>query len=552
MDLGCPPRYELFQRIADQILPGHFEWHDWTRRTLTPLVEGRWAALAGCSNSAKTFNVAGFATMWWLCAPTISSVTFVSTSIKSLRRRGWAEIQRIFSKLKQRNGGDNGNFVDSRMMWQANKGDDKHAIIGKAVEEGPVHKVADDIKGVHTRRQMVIIDEATAVPEAIFDACYNLYSYPEEFILVVIGNPRSKLDQMGKFMEPMNGWTSVSVEDDEWETKNQLNGKPALVVRYDAEKSPNVVEGRVVSKHLPKKEQVQIAKLNGESPLYWSNMRGYPPPDGLSKTVFSETLLTSRHADGTLIFTGQDFRIIGAFDTSRGGDRPTLRFAKYGRIVGDKYGIQAYPPIVIPVNAASSNPIAYQLVEQVRRQCEAFQVNGVPHPCSPDDLGVDATGGGADQADIFNRLWSFNILRIQFGGAPSEDSCSLEDVRPASEVYRNKRAEMYFRAKDAVDHEQMKGVDKETARELCNIQFDDLKKLIILESKEDYKKRNNGLSPDLSDSFVMLVEVARRKGFQLAPKGETAIHSTQFDEIISKTQQVFQETYSTEEIEELV
>jgi len=39
-----------------------------------------------------------------------------------------------------------GNFVDSRMMWQATKGDDKHAIMGIAVEEGETTKVADNIK----------------------------------------------------------------------------------------------------------------------------------------------------------------------------------------------------------------------------------------------------------------------------------------------------------------------------------------------------------------------------------------------------------------------
>jgi hypothetical protein len=529
---------ELFRMIAGAVMPGHFEWHEWTNRALEPLCRADWAVMAGCAGSAKTFNVTSFACLWWLCDPEESSVTFVSTSIKSLRRRTWAEVQKIHSTI---NLVDTGNFVDSRILWQWNKGDDKHAIIGKAVEEGPVYKVADDIKGVHTRRQMVVIEEATSVPEAIYDGCSNLYSYPEEFILVVNGNPRSKLDPMGRMMEPQGGWTTVNADTDEWETKPQLNSRPAMVVRFDAEKSPNITEGRVVSNHLPTAEKVKQAKSNGETPLYWSNFRGFPPPDGLNKNVFSETGLMASDGMGTLKFTGKSFEIIGAFDHARdGGDNPVLRFAKFGEVEGGKMGIQLFPPKIIPINAASKNPVDFQIAEQIRRECESMNVNGVPYSCRASNLGIDAGGDGAGLCDIVNRTWSFAIIRIQFGGSPSDDSCSLEDHRPAREVYRNKRAEMYFRARDAVLSGQLKGIDTETARELCSILFDDSKRLMVLESKKDYRKRNNDRSPDRADTVAIIVEVARRKGFKLAAQGESVHIAGDFDEECRKTNSVYE------------
>ena len=544
-DHGVPPRVELFKRIADVIIPDHFEWHSWTMRALESLCEGNWTALAGCGGSAKTYNVTGFGCLWWLCAPEESSVTFVSTTVKSLRRRTWAEVSKIHNIVQQ------GNFVDSRVLWQWKKGDDKHAIIGRACEEGTPTKVADDIKGVHTNRQMVVIEEATAVPEAIYDACSNLHSYPEEFILVLNGNPRSKLDSMGQFMEPKKGWISVGVDTDEWETKNQLHGKPAIVVRFDAEKSPNIIEGQVVSRHLPTAEKVKAAKSGGETPLYWSNFRGFPPPDGLSKNIFSETAMTANDAMGKHKFTGRDFEIIGAFDHARdGGDDPTLRFAKVGEIQGGMLGIQLFPPKVIPINAASSNPIDFQIAEQVRRECENFEVDGIRYSCRPSNLGVDEGGDGAGLCDIINRMWSFDIHRVQFGGGASEDSCSLEDLRPAKEVYRNKRAEMYFRSRDAVNHGQLKGIDAPTARELCSILFDDSKRFIVVESKKDYRKRNNNKSPDKSDTVVGIIEIARKKGFRLAAQGQTINVTVNFDKFAQDANRVYENVaYETEIVE---
>lgn len=551
IDRGCPTRVQLFRRISDKILPGHFEWHEWTQKQMEALCEYKWCGLSGCSNSAKTRNVISFACVWWLVDPDISSVTLVSTSLKSLRKRGWAEVQNIHTAIP---GPRFGNFVDSKMIWQCRKGDDKHAIIGKAVEEGSVHKVADDIKGVHTRRQMVIIDEATAVPEAIFDACTNLFSYPEEFILIVIGNPRNRLDQMGKFCEPKDGWTSVSVEDEEWETKPQLDGKTGIVVRFDAEKSPNIKEGKIISKHLPTKEKVDaVKKEHGQSPWYWSNFRGFWPPEGLSKTVFSESAIIQNDGFGKHEFSGRNFRIIGTFDPAfGGGDRPTLRFAKLGELISGKWGIQAFPPIVVPIKATSSNPVHFQLAETVRRYCEGYKFGDAePIVCLPENLGFDATGEGGGLCDIVQRTWSSQIIRIEFGGRASEDYVSLEDSRPACDVFENKTVEMWIRSRDALNHGQFKGIDKETAVELCNREFDDSGKRIKLQKKVDYKSRF-GKSPDYADSFVMLREVARIKGFRLTPLGETQKRVEGWDEQVVKTQSVFETSdYSDDEAYDL-
>jgi hypothetical protein len=512
------------------------------------------------NSAGKTFNVVNFACTWWMMAPWLSSVILCSTTIKALKRRGWAEVQRFYTKLNPRYG----NFVDSQLMWQNDKGDAKNAIIGIAVEDGQVMKIADNIKGHHTKRQMVIIDEATAIPPAIFEATTNLYSYPQtvpklgEFLLVVLGNPRSRMDEMGKFCEPRGGWNSVDVDTDEWETKPQLDGKPGIVLRFDSEKSPNIVSGKIVSRHLPTKERVEAARkrFGGEnSPSFWSNERGFWPPEGLVKTVFTESALVKFGGFNKHQFTGRNFQIIGTFDPSfGGGDRPALRFAKLGEIVGGGWGIESQPAIIVPINAKSTNPVHFQLAEQVRRECETVTINGQTYSCPPENLAIDATGEGGGLCDIVQRTWSPNIIRVEFGGKASQNQVSLEDVRLACDVYVNKTTEMHFRSRDALNAGQLKGIDPETAVELCAREFYDDGNKIMVQSKSRDKgekksfKSKFGKSPDLGDSFVMLLEVAWRKGFHIMPIGESKNMMSDWEKTVATTQAVYATVdYSSEE-----
>jgi hypothetical protein len=560
IDKGAPPRLKLFKKFTDEIMPNHFEWHEWTERFLRPLCpdEKKQSILvgyAGCSNSAKSFSAASFACNWWLCWPEESSVTFVSTTMKALRRRGWSEVQKCFSGLK---GERFGNFIDSRMVWQSVRGDDKHAIIGKAVEEGSTQKVADDIKGVHTKRQMFIIDEATSIPEAIFAACNNMYSYPDEFIMMVLGNPYSRLDQHGIFCEPDKGWNSVTVETGEWEAKPFAhcgNTRP-YVVTFDAEKSPNITEGKIISRHLPKKEEVQagfVAAGNGQTPLWWSNKRGFWPPEGLVKTVFTESMLLKFDGYGKHKFQNNAYSIVGGFDPAfGGGDNPCLRFGKLGTLEGGGWGLEVLEPIILNIKANDKdNPAHYQLAKQLRDNCEKVSIDGHETSCPPDRLGVDDTGEGG-LCDILYREWSHHVQRIEFNGAASEEPVSLEDSRPAHEFCKNKRTEMFLYARAALQSGQLKGVDQETAKEMCSIEVDDSKPKVLIQSKVEYRANHGGHSPDRSDSLVILLEVARRKGFVLNAVGQTATVSKEWEDDLQKSQEIYlpENLYRPEEFED--
>lgn len=523
-------RLQLYRKISDALIPKYHEWHDWTTRQIEAFCNNRWVALSGCSNSAKTHNTAGYSVVWWMCAPEASSVIYCSTTVKALRRRAWANIQSCRQTLVG-NGIDFGNFVDSRMVWQCvttKNGnefkDDKHAIIGIAVEEGSTVKVADGIKGHHTRRQMVVIDEATAVPEAIYDAASNLWSYPAgmkggEFVMIAIGNPRSKLDNFGKFIEPNDGWSSVSVDTEEWETRPQLDNRKGVVVRFDALKSPNIIKATKISNHLPTQEMVNAAvKKEGSDsdPKFWSNMRGFMPPEGIRSTVFTDTFLRVNEAFGRFLFTGESF-LIGGFDPafSSGGDHAVLQPARVGKVVGGNFGIQLLPRVIINLDAKSSNPMSYQLAEKVRQYCEQIGLE-------PKNLCMDCTGEGGAIGDIIYRTWSREIMRTEFQWRASENPVSHEDNRLSVDVYKNKRTELWFQAKEYTAAGQIRGIDNDLASELieCNYEPESGSSKRVLEPKIEMKARI-GKSPDYADAFVVMAEAARRRGIRIAPIGIT-------------------------------
>lgn len=505
LEKGGLGKFQHFKNMVSILYP-KIEWNDWLELQIRSLCENKWVAWPGCAGAGKTYAACLWATVWWLAWPEESSVILTSTSVKSLRRRAWAEIANNFSSIP---GERFGNFVDSQTKWQCRKGDDKHSIFGMAVEEGLLQKAIDNIKGVHTKRQLVIIDEATSTPEAIFEVTANLQSYPEEFQMLVIGNPYSRFDPMGRFCEPKNGWMSVSVDSDEWETVKKIDGTTGICVRFDAEKSPNIVHGKLISKHLITKEKLQAAKdgLGDQNPRYWMEYRGFWPPDGIAKTVFNEVLVTKMDGTGKHIYPGGDMFVVGACDPAfGGGDRAVLRFAKCGPLENGSIGIQLEPWIKLTVTAKdASNDNHYQLMSQIKYHCQK-------RGCDPRNFALDASGEGGGLCNILGREWSNEIIKVEFGAVASDMPVSLTDSRPCREVYRLKMDELWFTSKDLLLSGQLKGLDPDTIIELCQRLYEDKPGTKIrLESKTDMKKRI-GRSPDLADCTVLVCEAAKRNG----------------------------------------
>lgn len=548
IDQGGLGRYGHFRNLCNILFP-KIVWDDWLELKMRSLCDRygfpgdrQWVTWAGCASSGKTFGSALYASVWWLAAPECSSVILTTTTGKALRRRVWPEIQNAFMAVRF------GNFVDSRTTWQFQKGDDKQAIFGIAVEDGAVNKAVDNIKGIHTRRQLVVLDEAQGMSEAVSEAAVNLIGYPQEFQCLTIGNPWSRFDQLGKAMEPLGGWSTVHPGIYEWEGTKRINGKTGRVIRFDAEQSPNVLAGKIVAKHLIDRTKLNAARdgLGEDKPRYWAEFRGYPPPDGLVKTVLTESEIVRMNAMGTFIFTGASWwRVAGHDPSFGGGDRPILWFARVGEIEGGGLGMLLEKCVVLKIDQTSTVPINFQLAHHCIRECDAMKVG-------PSALAVDSTGAGRPYCDILEREWQGargRLIRVGFGDRPSEMPVSKEDQRLGTETYFNKAAELAFGLRELVMSGQLRGLDVETSKQVTARKYDDEQRLIKLEKKVEFKLRF-GRSPDEMDGVTLCVEAARRNGLSVARVGASVKMSETWEATVKAANAVYEHAnYEREEVE---
>lgn len=488
--------YEHFRNAANMLWP-KLIWNPWLEKQIQSLCENQWLVWSGCGASGKTYAAALYSMIYFLAAPLHTSIILTSTTAKMIRKRAWPVIQELHRTCK---GGYPAHMVDSKTTLQAVRGDDKHAIFAIPVLDGATSKAVANIQGIRSARTMVIVDEATDTPEAAFEACSNLQKGTSEFKLLAIGNPHSKFDQHGRFATPKNGWSSVSIEDEEWETER------GLCVRFDGMKSPNMLAGKTKYDFLINEDQVrQAQKYDGEdSPKFWKYTRGMWAPEGVCKTVLSESLVEKYRAMTPAPFVRSSKMIAGLDPAFGGGDRCVLQLGRYGDFESGKLGIVLDSNRIIDIDAQSSDPVHFQIADQVRRICEEHKVR-------PENLAIDATGEGGGLCDILAKTWSPAIQRVEFGGRASERPVSPEDHRKSCDVYANKVTELWFSVRQWVINEQLRGMPSDVVVEFCSRMFDDAKRMTIIERKVDMKART-GKSPDLADAVALVVEMARRLG----------------------------------------
>ena len=495
LDEGGLGRYQHFKNATNLIWPDMI-WNPWLERQIESLCENDWVSWTGCAASGKTYASSLYALVWWLADPQHSSVILTSTTAKMIRKRAWANIQQLWRSSTAK---FPGNMVDSKTTLQATKGDDKSAIFAIAVLDGSTSKAVANIQGIHSERILAIVDEATDTPEAAFEATSNLSKGCRTFQFLAIGNPHSTLDEHGRFSEPEDGWDTVGINTQEWRTKR------GVCVRFDGLHSPNVEAGKTKWEFLITQEQLDAAsKYEGESsPRFYKYTRGFWPPEGVVKTVLSETMCHKYRVGGKHVFA-TNAEVIAGLDPAFGGDRCVLRFAKYGDLESGLMGIEFTDIVNIQISAASPEPIHFQIAAQVKAACMAMG-------CEPQRLAIAATSEGGGLCDILSKEWSPHIQRVEFGGRPSDLPVSEEDKRPSKDVYANKVTELWFSVREWVIREQIKGLDHETIIEFCQRMFDDQKRKIVVERKVEMKGRT-GQSPDLADAAALVVHMGRTLG----------------------------------------
>ena len=511
-------------KFIEMMFPGCESMHnEWTDIQLESCCDYDYIGWAGCGSCGKTHIATLYAMAWWAVAPTKSAVIMTSTTKAMIRKRQWAALQYWIKKSKGR---FPGHMVDSKTILQATAGDDKHGIYSVAVNDGNTSEAASNIQGIHCERMLVIVDEATDTPEAIWEVVTNLRKGCPRFQMIVIGNPNSYFDPHGRFCEPKTGWNSITVDWERWETKQ------GVCIHFDGLKSPNIKAGEDKWPYLIKGKEVEYSRMNeGEnSPSFWKYTRGFWCPTGSTSRVLTEALCAKFNVmNSEPIY--QDYTVIGGLDPAFGGDNCKLKLAKLGdRPDGTKF-VHFFLDYTCKIDVLDKDPITFQIAKQVKQVCEE---NG----CKPEHLAVDTTGNGAGCADVISREWSPNIIRVCFSTSPSDMPVSDTNKRKSSDAYKNKVTELWMSVRRFVEADKIRGLDPQTIKEFCNRNVTDEERKQVVESKKDMKERMR-FSPDSADAASLVIEVARLLGASNA----TLKSNEAWDKVASMNNRIYENNY---------
>lgn len=530
-------RYRHFKNFARLIWPD-VEWNPWLCDQIRELcsddsavVSGdvyiKTVAMTGAAAAGKSFSAGFFAVGWWRCSPMDSAVIVCSTQKDMLKKRVWDPISNFHVTAidpQTKKFHQVGRLIDSRtkIVWEDSlRSDEKHGIFGLAVAGGETIKAVQEIKGIHANRVMVIVDEAEATPEAIFEAIPNLRKGCREFILVVLGNSVSRMDPHGIICAPKLGWNSVSVDSESWPTKGvpRWQIEPGTCLHFDGTKSPNVLARRTLHPYLYSWEDFLAASNKpdyAQSRAFWQHDRGFWAPEGLADTIFTESMIEK--------YDGPEFKFesfstpIAFLDPAFGGDDCKMLFGTLGNIISGRLAVQITHNITIPISATSKDEIDYQVARRAVAECKKRNVQ-------PRQFGVDAVGTGRGVAAIIAAEWSSEIQRVETTGAPTERPSSTADGRPAKEVYDRLATEFWWSAREILQGGQVRGFYRELIVQLCARTYALKGRKYAIETKEDFKARIKR-SPDDADCFSAGTLV-------LTPQGNRPIETLKIGDMVT-------------------
>lgn len=501
-------------------------WNDWSElmiegfaehpNIISPAGEDNWVTVTGPNASWKTTMAAVYALATYFASPSDTIIVLTSTSLPGLKKRIWKEITRFYRACPAW-----GILIASDVCIRWQKGSDDAGIFGVATgQDEDVDKAVEKIIGFHARNAIAIIDEMQATNEALVKACISLRAGADHFQGIGLGNADSELDPHGQMSEPIDGWDTVSVEDEQWQTKR------GICIHLDGLESPRVREGDEFYPGLLRKSDLEsAAREEGEdSPYFWQFRRGFWAPQGVTKTVLSIIDARRFHTMEEPLWVG-DFIVGATLDVAyEGDDRCALRqhCAGWADVNGEEIPIIWHGELVILHLKASKtlDPIHYQIAQQTAQHCERW---GVPSRM----FAIDSTGEGEGPAGVLVKEHGWHdLMRVDFNGSATEKPISDSNRRPAREVWVRRVTELYFRYRARVRNGQIRGLDKATLLEFCQRRYEDKGNgMIALETKPEMKKRT-GRSPDLADNAVLAEELFRERGVIQDPIGKEGVLPT--------------------------
>lgn len=299
------------------------------------------------------------------------------------------------------------------------------------------------LQGVHADNVLLVVDEASGVAEAVFEAAIGSMS-GESATTLLLGNPTRT---SGFFFDTHN--------------KNRANWWTRRVSCYDSKRvSPDFI--REVAEAYGEESNAFRVRVLGE----------FPASD--DDTIIP--LETAEAAVGRDIRAAKDAARIWGLDCARFGDDSSVLTKMQGRVVYEQ------PKKWVKLDTM-------QLAGRVKAEWDA-----TPPEERPVEINVDAIGLGSGVADRLREL-TLPARAINVSESPALQG-----------TYKNLRTELWFKGRDwfaSGDCSLPKGCEMLVA-DLVSVKYSvaDSSGLLLAEPKEATKKRLRR-SPDYADSFLL-------------------------------------------------
>lgn len=516
--------------VVDKLV---LEANPWTAKIIRTLAEERFVAIGGSANSTKSMSIAAWGIVNWICDPENVMVLFTSTSITDSKRRVWKAVDTLLTPLInaklaptriRANGTAPLNRADGTIYEGAGifliagaAGKDREAtskLIG--IKASPEIQNLPDGNIVVRPRLIVGADELSELSPAVVEALNNLRSQQPQFIGA--SNPSTKHNPFGEISEPVGGWDSVDLlEDDEWRTK--AGGK---FIRFDGMKSPNVLARETLYSYLPTLESIkEAADVYGEKSIGFMRF--------IRATFFSAAacegtynLPELRQAEALAeqerkpVWRERTLAYLAGSDPSESnaGDNFPLSFAKVGYLDDGRPAIEFLDTVYLRSDdTITTVPRTFQIAKLIKEECES---RGIP----PENFTIDDTLG--QWADVLTHVWGTGIWAVNSNGRATDRPLQGGKAKPGEtneDHYVNRTAEMWWAPKVLLPNKQLFGVSKIAAEQMSARGFQYGKGGVGLkvgiEPKKDYRARV-GSSPDEADTLFLLIDLAIER-FGLLP-----------------------------------
>ena len=505
---GFPAYEHMFNAAKLLFTEKQYALHPWVKRRMKIFCEHGWATWVGPGAVAKSTDAAMCVLLHWLSAPSRTTCVVCSTTVPMLEKRIFGELVRYYSLIPDAPG----KYRRTENAIVLGDENSKNGIFGVAVLKGSTREALGNIIGLHNEYVVLIVDEMQATREAAVEAATNLSSSGKEFIFVGMGNPESRLDPLGRYSTPSAGWENVHPDTcgEGWETPY------GWCEFFDGLKCPNVLEpGRWPFLLSQTAIDQTISRYGDESPQYWTQRRGFFPPEGLERTLFTPTLFSATGSLGHVVWRTGATPIAGldpAFSSM--GDRCVLQFGEWGEDTSRSMRLMLGDTTVIPLKTDSGEPISFLIARQVGDECRKRGV-------IPENLAIDCTGSQISLADLLDRELDGHVHRVNFGGKASDIPLAAGDQAPAKDRCRNRVTELWAALHEFVKCQLVRGVSEEMIQELCSRRLSGPLHPMQIETKTVYRQRL-GTSPDVADANAVLIALLRERfGAVAAPADGT-------------------------------